>query len=48
MKFREKPEIIVETTRQSADLLAEEIVAYLHKAGRLLSREAEAEIRWRI
>ena len=25
------------TTRQSADLLAEEIVAYLHKAGRLLS-----------
>ncbi|MDP9139122.1 MAG: adenylyl-sulfate kinase, partial [Pseudomonadota bacterium] len=33
----QKPEIVVDTTRQSADLLAEEIVAYLHKAGRLLS-----------
>ena len=31
----QKPEIVVETTRQSADLLAEEIVAYLRKAGRL-------------
>ena len=31
----QKPEIVVETTRQSADLLAEEIVEYLRKAGRL-------------
>jgi bifunctional enzyme CysN/CysC len=33
----EKPEMILDTTRQSADLLAEEVVVYLHRAGRLLS-----------
>jgi bifunctional enzyme CysN/CysC len=33
----QKPEIVVDTTRRSADLLAEEIVAYLRKAGRLLA-----------